>query len=338
MNAPRPGPRPEHATQQDVAEAAGVSRGLVSLALKGEGRMSPETRRRIIETARRLHYRTNTAAAELASRRSLRLAAIVPYLDNPFFDLVLRALRRSAAQAGYILTAFVSDLSDRVEGSTVDDVLSLRPEGLILPGTSMSAERLDELAALVPLVVMDRDLESDTVSVVRLNETHAAGLIVDHLRAQGVRHLIYFGPASALHETLVDERRGACLAAAQHAGLGFTSVVCEDGASPALRQARDRAGEGFAAITYNDVLALDVHTALLSAGLRPGRDVALASYDNSPLARRQEFSLTSIDQSPDRLAAESVAALLRPREAPAVHVTVPARLEVRASSLVGTPR
>lgn len=336
MNAPSP--RPAQATQQDVADAAGVSRGLVSLALKGEGRMSIETRLRIIDTARRLRYRTNTAAAELASRRSRRLAVIVPYLDNPFFDLVLRALRRSAAEAGYILAAFVSDLSDRVESSTVDDALSLRPEGLILPGTSMSSVRLHELATQVPLVVMDRDLESDTVSVVRLNETHAARLIVDHLRDQGVRHLVYFSPASALHEALVDERRSACRVAARRAGMGFTGVVCEKGASPALRQARNRAGEGFAAVTYNDVLALDVHTALLSAGLRPGRDVALASYDNSPLARRQEFSLTSIDQSPDRLAAESVAALLRPQDAPAVHVTVPAGLEVRASSLIGTHR
>ena len=84
------GPRTGPATQQDVALAAGVSRGLVSLALKGEGRMSDETRRRILRTARTLGYRTNTAAAELAARRSSRLAVIVPYLDNPFFDVLLR--------------------------------------------------------------------------------------------------------------------------------------------------------------------------------------------------------------------------------------------------------
>ena len=56
-------PTPErapHATQQDVAARAGVSRGLVSLALKGEGRMSDETRRRILDTARALDYHPNT--------------------------------------------------------------------------------------------------------------------------------------------------------------------------------------------------------------------------------------------------------------------------------------
>ena len=41
--------------------------------------MSDETRRRILNTAHALEYRTNTAAAELAARRSSRLAVIVPY-------------------------------------------------------------------------------------------------------------------------------------------------------------------------------------------------------------------------------------------------------------------
>ena len=337
MSSTAPAPRRAPATQQDVAAAAGVSRGLVSLALKGEGRMSAETRQRILDAASRLSYRTNTAAAELASRRSGRLAVIVPYLDNPFFDVVLRALRRRAADAGFVLAAFVSDLTDRLEQATVDDVLSLRPEGLILPGTSMSGEQLRELARQVPLVVMDRDLVSDTVSVVRLDEDDAARRIVDHLREQGLGQLVFFRPAPALHEALVDERRTACRVAARRAGMGFTSVVCQDGASPALRRALRRVVAPFGAIAYNDVLALDVHTALLSAGMRPGGDVALVSYDNSPLAGRQEFSLTSVDQSPDLLATEAVAALLRPAGSPAVHRTVPAGLVVRSSSQVMAP-
>lgn len=236
------GPRTGPATQQDVALAAGVSRGLVSLALKGEGRMSDETRRRILSTARALGYRTNTAAAELAARRSSRLAVIVPYLDNPFFDVLLRRLRRHAADADHVLVAFVSDLEDSLEHTTVDDVLSMRPAGLLLPGTSMSEDELTALAEQVPLCVIDRDLEAGTVPVVRLDEADAARRIAAHLVSQGLTSLAFFSPAPGLQELLLDERRGACRAAAGAAGLAFTEVTCDDGASSALARARAELG------------------------------------------------------------------------------------------------
>lgn len=327
-----PAARRAPATQQDVADLAKVSRGLVSLALKGEGRMSDKTRQRILEAARTLRYRPNNAAAELASRRSRRLAVIVPYLDNPFFDLLLRALRRHASQAGYILASFVSDLTDQVERSTIDDVLSMRPEGLILPGTSLSLTELRELSTQLPLVVMDRRLDTDTLNVVRLDEDDAAAQIAEHLASQGVSETVFFSPSGSMHETLVDERREACRLAARRLGMRFQAVVCDDGATPALAAARSRTAGRFGAVAYNDVLALDLHTALLASGLRPGRDVALVSYDNSPWADRPEFRLTSIDQSPDLLAAQCVSLLLQePTQAP-VHRVVGASLVVRASS------
>lgn len=83
------------------------------------------------------------------------------------------------------------------------------------------------------------------------------------------------------------------------------------------------------------MLGIDLVAAVLASRLRPGADVAIVSYDNTSLASRPEVSLTSVDQSPDRLAEAAVAAVLAP--APAAHVTVPATLVVRASSL-RTPR
>ena len=335
---PAPGPRTGPATQQDVALAAGVSRGLVSLALKGEGRMSDETRRRILRTARTLGYRTNTAAAELAARGSLRLAVIVPHPENPLFDILPLCLRGHAAGADHVLVAFVSDLEDSLEHTTVDDVLSMRPAGLLLPGTSMSEDELAALAGQVPLCVIDRDLETGIVPVVRLDEADAARRIAAHLAAQGLTNLSFFSPAPGLQELLLDERRGACRAADGAEGLAFTEVTCDDGTSAALARSRADLGAPLGAVAYNDVLGIDVLAATLAAHLEPGRDVALVSYDNSQLAARRQFSLTSIDQSPDRLARAAITALLSPARTPAARVTVQGSLVVRASSLHGPAR
>ena len=97
------------ATQADVAELAGVSRGLVSLALSGGGRMSQHTRERILSAARALNYQPHSAAAELAGGDSHRLLLVLPYLDNPYFDQLSRALRKAAEKVGYSLLVMVSD-------------------------------------------------------------------------------------------------------------------------------------------------------------------------------------------------------------------------------------
>ncbi|SPF67006.1 HTH_LacI [Propionibacterium ruminifibrarum] len=330
--------RETHATQQDVAARAGVSRGLVSLALKGEGRMSEQTRRRILDAARDLDYHPNAAAAELAARRSRRLAVILPYLDNPFFDRLLRRLRHHARAAGYLLIVLVSDLEEQLEQATVDDVLSMRPAGLILPGTSMSQSELLALSEQVPLCVLDRALDEPSIPTVRLDEADAAAQITDHLADQGFRRMVFFSPARSRFESLLNERREACRAASAGRGLDFAEIVCDDGAGQALAMARATSTEPFGAVAYNDVLGIDLIAAVLSARLAPGSDIGIVSYDNSSLAARQEISLTSVDQSPDRLAEASVAAVLAPADAPVAHVTVPATLVVRSSSLRTSPQ
>ena len=97
-------------TQSNVAKAAGVSRGLVSQALSGGGRMSPSTCTHIRETAEKLGYYPHSAASELAGGHSKRLVLILPYLTNPYFDELSSHLRVAASARGYSLIVMVSVL------------------------------------------------------------------------------------------------------------------------------------------------------------------------------------------------------------------------------------
>ncbi|SHI44854.1 transcriptional regulator, LacI family [Actinomyces denticolens] len=321
-----------HATQSDVARAAGVSRGLVSLALKGGGRMSERTRERILQAARDLDYQPNGAAAQLAARRSSRLVIVLPYLDNPFFDILVRHVRREAAQVGHSLVVLVSDLEARLEESTIADALRMRPAGLILPGTRMGAEALERLGGRLPVCLLDRALPGHVVATPHMDETSAADQVMEHLAGLGTRHIAYLTPARILHERLVDDRGLACRAAAQARGMSFSSAACEDGALPALDTALTGAAGPAAIVAYNDLLAIDVAAALYQRGAR----LPLASYDNTPLAARPEFSLTSVDQDPAALARAAVGMLTGVGPAPGVATIAPS-LVIRASTVPTVP-
>ncbi|MDR3051745.1 MAG: LacI family DNA-binding transcriptional regulator [Oscillospiraceae bacterium] len=69
-----------------IAEMLGISIGTVDRALKNRGRIHEETRRRVLETARQLGYRTNTLASTLSKPRPLRVVALYPAKDEVFFN------------------------------------------------------------------------------------------------------------------------------------------------------------------------------------------------------------------------------------------------------------
>ena len=62
----------------DVAERAGVSRGTVDRVIFGRGRVSQDTREKVIRAIEDLHYTPNANASKLASRREYRLACLIP--------------------------------------------------------------------------------------------------------------------------------------------------------------------------------------------------------------------------------------------------------------------
>ena len=66
----------------DVAKRAGVSRGTVDRVIFGRGRVSPNTRDKVLKAISELNYTPNTNASKLASRREYRLACLIPQFNK----------------------------------------------------------------------------------------------------------------------------------------------------------------------------------------------------------------------------------------------------------------
>ena len=77
------------ATIKIIAEKAGVSIGTVDRALNNRGRISAETKTRILQIAESLGYRPNHLASALRRRLSARIALIMPKFPHYFMDELL---------------------------------------------------------------------------------------------------------------------------------------------------------------------------------------------------------------------------------------------------------
>ena len=119
-------------------------------------------------------------------------------------------------------------------------------------------------------------------------------------------------------------------------------AIGED-AGPAARAALNDHPEPLGLVVHNDFLAIDAVPLLREGPREPGTDVALVSYDNTYLALREEFSLTSVDQPEDLLGERAVDLVCRraglaPDDGPAAgagarSVVLEPELIARASSL-----
>lgn len=311
-------------TQADVARAAGVSRGLVSLALNGSPLVAQATAEHIKQVANRMGYRVNAQAAALASRRSRVIALVLPHLMNPFFDSIAQSLQEAARERGYVLFTVLGG-ADAIE-KELEEVLALRVEGLVFVSPALAADDLRNLGRAVPVCVIGRAGVGGQVDSVRVDEKAAAEKVLEHLRSQGVRAAVYIGPP-ATRDYNVTERQQCLMQAAQQSGMTLLSLEdgrelraqleyvanqhLTDGASASApadtaKLAQRKPGEtaqlpGLASapagakiglVAHNDVVAIDVLAALRSLGL----NLPLISYDNTYLAAREEFRLTSVAQ------------------------------------------
>ena len=173
----------------DIAARLGVSRQLVSIALRGLPGASSETRERVQKVAEELGYRPHQAARSLRQSKSRHIGVAFAPVSAPEADLV-EAIYPVAAEHGYqlVLSARTGTRSTR---QAVDELLGYRCAAVIDSG--LPDAELRELAnqVPVPMVALGARQRSPAFDVVRSAGDVGIALAVDHLVGLGHRRIAY---------------------------------------------------------------------------------------------------------------------------------------------------
>ena len=119
---------------RDVARAAGVSTATVSRAFNSPELVGPELTARVLGAAERLGYLPDNAARSLSLRRTYRLGAIIPTIDNALFARGIDAFQKRAAASGYSVLLATTDYDVRQERDQVHNLVTAGAEGLMFMG------------------------------------------------------------------------------------------------------------------------------------------------------------------------------------------------------------
>ena len=285
-------------TIKDVARVAQVSVATVSRALNGHGNVAEEVRHRVLAAAQELRYTPHAAARSLSSRRTQTLGVVLPDLHGEFFSELMRGIDQVArAQRLHLLVS--SYHGNPEEQGAALRAMRGRVDGLLVMSPFVAAPTLlsEHLEPSLPAVLINSQAGLDGTAVLGVDNHGGAMAMVEHLVASGHRRIAFIaGPQDNFdaHERLRGYREALqrLLPGAQEWVLpGDFDEASGHRAGRELLAASPRPDAVFAA---NDMMALGCLFAFAQAGVRVPADIALAGFDDIPLARYVHPALTTI--------------------------------------------
>jgi LacI family transcriptional regulator len=327
------------ATIRDVARASGVSIATVSRVFNHSPLVSEETRQRVTLAAAGLGYWPNGIARSLITNRTHTLGLLLPDLHGEFFSEVIHGVDFLSREKGYHLLVSRSSSS----GDELTDALRSmrgRVDGLVVMAPDVDASRaLRQAAGNVPVVQLNPEVPLPGCDSLSIGNFQGAYAVVRHLVDLGHGPIATItGPPQNIDAR---QRLDGYRTALRDAGIEpdpaqeFHGDFTERSGYEAAREMLRQQGRPTAVFVANDHMAVGVLGALQEAGRVVPDDVALAGFDDIPMARYLTPALTTVHvdmfQMGER-AVEMLVDLERPAAgAEGRHEVLPTRLVVRGS-------
>ncbi len=307
------------ATLRDVAAQAGVSHQTVSNVLNDHPSIRPATRAKVLTAIEALDYHPNVAAKALRESRVTTLCCAFyghssEDISDPYRNLIQSAFIAETIKSGYsITTAFLDEAHPETFQRLRQAYLGQQFGGVVMVGTTMSAERLREFDRWkMPTVLFDRTDPGGLIPSVTADYVGGMARMVEHHVALGRRRLALVLPLSDASSSAVSRRTGF-LAAVERAGVSGQLVggdwSCESGEA-AFRQLWSQAERPDAVLCGNDRMAAGVLFQARTQGLSLPADLAVSGFDDLEFARYTGPSLTTVHVPYGDMARRTVRTLL----------------------------
>ncbi|WP_151955876.1 LacI family DNA-binding transcriptional regulator [Sphingomonas sp. EC-HK361] len=294
---------------RDVAHRAGVSVASVSRALNGHSNVHPDTRAKVNAAAKALGYVPHAGARSLSMARTHAIGVVLPDLHGEFFSEIVRGMDREASGRGYQL--LLSNMHADIDmASHATRAMRGRVDGLVVMAPQVDAAGLEILLPPGLPAVLVHSADGSGRPLLRIDSQHGAETMTRHLLAIGKRRIVHItGPAGNIDSA---ERQAGFLAAMAERGDAEPIVVAgdfsDDGGAAAVRDLLAVGTRFDAVFAANDMMALGALTVLRDAGIDVPGDVAVAGFDDVPLARY--LALTTMRVHMAEIGAQAVARLV----------------------------
>jgi len=293
MNFPK---QEKQYTLDDIAKELGINKATVSRAISGKGRLSAETRARVLDFIEKHNYHPNAVAKSLAQSRTCNIGLVLPgdaqSRGFSFFQECTQGICRAAAEQDYDVLAIMDDDRSTVQIQRIID--NHKVDGIIASRGEVDSNIISLLKdRQIPFVIIGPSSENGVLCVDNDNRNASRDLAA-LLISRGIRRMALFG-GSENHCVTYSRLQGfqdACSRAGLPEQLTVLNITSGDQVDSAVERAVS--GETECIICMDDFICNLVLLRLRTQGISVPQDIKLACMYDSPLLSQTSPPVTSL--------------------------------------------
>jgi DNA-binding LacI/PurR family transcriptional regulator len=295
-------PLPGHGPARiaDVAALAGVGVATVSRVMNGSAQVRPATRDRVLEAIRTLNYRPSTIARNLSLRRTMVVAALLPWFTNPSAVQRVRGIVDGLSSSLYDLMVF--DIESEARQRRAFELFDRgdRADGLLVVSTLPPEQEVERIrAAWIPCILVDA--VHPALPSIAVDDVAGGELATRHLVELGHRRIALIGdPPHEFRFEWSRDRTHGYERALRHAGVEVRAEYVREG-TRLVHVARAIATELLslperptAIFASSDTQALGTLEAARTLGIRVPQELSVVGFDDIEVA--SYVGLTTVRQ------------------------------------------
>lgn len=304
-------------TMKDIARELNVSVATVSRALKGNPRISENTRNKITAYAREHNFSPNLMAESLRNNKTIKIiGVIIPQFTHFYFSSVLSGIEDEALKHGYRLLVAQSNEDYQREVDTCKSFYDNKACGIIV-SQAKSTRKYDHFQRLIdmgmPLVFFDRICTGINTSRVTVDDYMGAFSAVEYMIKTGCRNIAFYGSSMKLE--ISKNRYNGWHDALRKYGLNpdeCVKIECDnredaERLTPDVLRMENRPDAFFA---INDDTAIGIMYTAKRMGLRVPEDISVCGFTNRQRAVACNPMLTTVEQNGYKVGREAADILI----------------------------
>ena len=292
-------------TLKTLAKASGVSVATASQVIRGVGRISEHTRKRVLSTAEKMNYIPDGRAISMRSGERPEIGMIIQELANPFNAEVVSGVSDCLERHGYFVSVLDSRNDIERQKRNIKAFIRSARGGLIwVPAHNTPSKTIDLLRNhSIPTITFLRQIKGADFDHIRIKNTEGTEMATEYLIKLGHTKIAYFG-GNLNSDVRKDRAEGYELSLKKH-GLDWNVIwTSEDTKQSGVERLHDLISEHpdvTALVCNGDMVALGACLALQSKNLQPGKDISVIGFDNVMDAKLVTPSLTTMEVKPYNL-------------------------------------